>query len=58
MTQGAHGSVTYNSPSVTYTPAATFVGTDSFTYTVTDGLGASATATVTVTPCCQTVQRP
>lgn len=33
---------------VTYTPDAGFVGTDSFTYTIDDGFGASVTATVTV----------
>ncbi len=33
----------------TYTPAAGFTGTDSFTYTVDDGNGGSATATVTIT---------
>jgi hypothetical protein len=48
VTQGAHGTVTFQSTSVTYTPAAGFVGTDSFTYTVTDGYGHYATATVTV----------
>lgn len=31
-----------------YTPASGYTGTDSFTYTVSDGLGASATATVTI----------
>jgi hypothetical protein len=41
--------VTFQSTSVTYTPAAGFVGTDSFTYTITDGYGNYATATVTVT---------
>src|SRR5262245_30126631 len=49
VTQGAHGTVTFQSTSVTYAPAAGFVGTDSFTYTVTDGYGHNATATVTVT---------
>jgi large repetitive protein len=34
---------------VTYTPAANFVGTDGFTYTVSDGKGGTATARVTVT---------
>ncbi|MFM9919242.1 Ig-like domain-containing protein [Lacisediminihabitans sp. H27-G8] len=34
---------------VTYSPAANFSGTDSFTYTVTDQYGQVATATVTVT---------
>jgi len=47
-TQGAHGSVTISGTTVTYTPAANFLGTDSFTYTITDSLGASASATVTV----------
>ncbi len=49
VTQGTHGTVTRQTTSVTYTPVATFVGTDSFTYTIADGQGASATATVTVT---------
>jgi hypothetical protein len=45
-------------------PAAGFIGTDSFTYTITDGYGNYATATVTVTvlsdrgPCSQIVPRP
>jgi VCBS repeat-containing protein len=34
---------------VTYTPDASFLGEDSFTYTVDDGNGGSDTATVTVT---------
>jgi len=34
--------------SVTYTPKANFVGTDSFSYTVSDGKGGVAAATVTV----------
>ncbi|PIE00735.1 MAG: hypothetical protein CSA79_02545 [Thiothrix nivea] len=33
---------------LTYTPASGFVGTDTFTYTVSDGRGGEATATVTV----------
>ena len=36
-------------PQLTYTPAAGFTGTDSFTYTVTDPQGLSATATVSIT---------
>jgi hypothetical protein len=32
-----------------YTPAANFNGTDSFTYTVSDGIGGTATATVNIT---------
>ncbi|WP_019503124.1 Ig-like domain-containing protein, partial [Pseudanabaena sp. PCC 6802] len=34
---------------VIYTPNTGFVGTDSFTYTISDGMGGSDTATVTVT---------
>jgi uncharacterized repeat protein (TIGR01451 family) len=49
VTQGTHGSVTNNGGDVTYTPAAGFSGTDSFTYTISDGKGGTDTATVTVT---------
>ena len=35
--------------SFTYTPAANFNGTDSFTYTASDGTAASNVATVTIT---------
>jgi VCBS repeat-containing protein len=48
-TQGANGSVTCNATAVTYTPAINFTGTDSFTYTISDGNGGTASATVTVT---------
>ncbi|HSB73906.1 MAG TPA: Ig-like domain-containing protein, partial [Candidatus Methylomirabilis sp.] len=52
VTQPANGTVVINNPgnpgnTVTYTPAANFSGTNTFTYTVSDGL-LSATATVTV----------
>ncbi len=47
VTQGTNGSVTLNP--VTYTPNASFHGTDSFTYTVSDGNSGTDTATVTVT---------
>ncbi|ADO74013.1 Ig-like domain-containing protein [Stigmatella aurantiaca] len=52
VTQPANGTVTFTSDNVTFTPAANYSGTTSFTYTVTDGGGASdeATVTVTVTP--------
>jgi DNA/RNA endonuclease G (NUC1) len=49
VTQGTHGSVSNNGTSVSYTPNANFFGTDSFTYTVSDGNGGSDTATVNVT---------
>ena len=49
VTQGANGTVTNNSTDVSYTPNALFFGTDSFTYTISDGHGGTATATVHVT---------
>jgi DNA/RNA endonuclease G (NUC1) len=49
VTQGTNGAVTNNGTSVTYTPAANFNGTDSFTYTISDGHGGTATANVSVT---------
>jgi|GEM_PF-4063406 len=50
VTQGAHGAVAIVSAGtrVTYTPAAGYVGPDSFTYTVDDGHAGTDTATVTV----------
>ncbi|MCZ7628696.1 MAG: cadherin-like domain-containing protein [Microthrixaceae bacterium] len=49
FSQGANGTVGCAGATCTYTPAAGFSGTDSFTYTVSDGKGGSATATVAVT---------
>ena len=50
VSQGANGSVSINQDgTLTYTPNADFFGTDSFTYTVSDGNGGSDTATVSVT---------
>jgi len=49
----AHGTLSaVAGDAVTYTPAAGFTGTDTFSYTADDGAGAGATgtATVTVTP--------
>src|SRR6266545_3248106 len=37
VTQGTHGTVTISGTTMTYTPAATFAGLDSFTYTISDG---------------------
>ncbi len=45
----AHGAVSIVAGTVQYVPAANFHGTDSFTYTIGDGLGGVAAATVTVT---------
>ncbi len=50
-TAGMNGTVviTGGGTAVTYTPAANFNGSDSFTYTVSDGRGGTQTATVSVT---------
>jgi large repetitive protein len=45
-----NGTVTINPDgTIRYTPAANFSGTDTITYTVSDGKGGTSTATVTVT---------
>jgi Bacterial Ig domain/SdrD B-like domain len=49
VTQGAHGTVTNQGGTATYTPDAGFTGDDAFTYTVEDPFGNEATGTVTVT---------
>lgn len=49
VTQPQHGSVTQNGPTVVYTPQANFSGSDSFTYTISDGRGGTASATVNIT---------
>jgi Big-like domain-containing protein len=49
VTSGANGLTTTDGTSVTFTPAAGFVGVDSFSYTVSSTSGATGTATVTVT---------
>jgi hypothetical protein len=48
-TQGTGGSVLHNGSSVTYTPDAGFVGSDSFDYSIDDGFGGTASATVSIT---------
>ena len=40
--------ISANSKTLLYTPAANFVGTDTFTYRVVDGVGGQSTATVNV----------
>ena len=46
----AHGSATVNADgTVTYTPASSFTGNDTFTYLVSDGLLTSNTVTVSIT---------
>jgi uncharacterized protein YhjY with autotransporter beta-barrel domain len=44
----ANGTAQVSGNGVLYTPAAGFTGTDQFSYTVSDSLGASASATVSV----------
>jgi len=48
-TAPAHGTVTVAGDVITYTPAATYYGADSFTYTATGPGGTSAPATVSLT---------
>ena len=51
ITQPTNGTVviTGGGTGVTYTPDANFAGTDTFTYTITDGALATDTATVSIT---------
>ena len=50
FSQGTHGSVSLNANgSLRYLPFANYSGTDSFSYTISDGDGGFATATVNVT---------
>ena len=50
VTQGTNGAVIKNSDgTVTYTPKAGFTGTDSFSYSISDGHGGTASATVATT---------
>ncbi len=44
----ANGTTSTNGSTVTYTPKTDFNGSDSFSYTVSDGAGGSATATVSI----------
>jgi hypothetical protein len=43
------GTVTFSSGQITYTAATNFYGSDTFTYSISDGTGGTATGTVTVT---------
>ena len=50
ITQPTNGDAAINgNGTVTYTPLANFHGTDSFTYTISDGHGGTDTATVSLT---------
>lgn len=49
-TNGAHGTVAIvGGAQLTFTPATNYVGTDSFTYTISDGKGGTAVGTVQMT---------
>ena len=43
------GTTTFTTTSITYTPPLNFVGTDTFTYTISDPSGGTSTTTVTIT---------
>ncbi len=45
----SHGTVAVSGLAITYTPAANYSGTDSFTYTASNAGGTSTAATVTIT---------
>ncbi|MSU64476.1 MAG: tandem-95 repeat protein [Pedosphaera sp.] len=45
----AHGTLSGTLPNLTYTPASNYSGSDSFTFTVSDGTLVSAAATVSIT---------
>jgi RHS repeat-associated protein len=49
LTQPNHGTLTGTAPALTYVPAPSFTGTDSFTYAANDGQEQSAAATVNIT---------
>ncbi|WP_181257055.1 IPT/TIG domain-containing protein [Pseudaminobacter soli (ex Li et al. 2025)] len=48
-TQANHGTATASGTTISYTPAAGYSGSDSFTYTASNESGTSAPATVTIT---------
>jgi hypothetical protein len=48
VTDGLFGTAATNGTTVTFTPAVGFTGTDTFSYTVSDGIGGSANGVVTV----------
>lgn len=47
--QASHGTATASGTSISYTPAAFYIGADSFTYTATNSVGTSGAATVSIT---------
>lgn len=49
VTQPGHGTLSGTAPDLTYTPDANYIGSDSFTYTSSDGEISSYPATVSIT---------
>jgi len=49
VTQPTHGTAAINGTKIDYVPVENYFGTDSFTYTVSDGKGGANTATVRIT---------
>ena len=45
----AHGTLSGTAPNLTYTPASSYFGADSFTFTVNDGVSSSTAGTVSIT---------
>ena len=45
----SHGSAGLSGSTVTYTPSSNYNGSDSFTFTVSDGTATSSAATVSIT---------
>ena len=43
-----HGTLSGTAPNLTYTPTTGYVGTDAFTFTVTDGMNSSLAATISI----------
>ncbi|MEO7761557.1 MAG: cadherin-like domain-containing protein, partial [Casimicrobiaceae bacterium] len=54
----AHGSASIAGNRISYTPTSGFVGTDTFTYAISDGHGGTASATVTITVLAVVVNHP
>jgi len=49
VTTPAHGTLSGTAPNLTYTPSANYFGSDSFTFTVNDGVSTSTAAAVSIT---------
>ena len=58
VTQPGHGALSGNAPNVIYTPSTGYVGGDSFTFKVNDGLADSPVATIGITMTSSAPQPP